>query len=278
MKKINTQQIEEIAYSLIVKACQNITEPCKRALELALERETSLNSRFCLEKLLENAKIAKEQRMPVCQDTGMAVFHVKMGHQVIVDGLIQTALDNAVKRAYTENYFRKSVCDPLTRQNTQFNTPAMLTLEQTLGEEFTITFMPKGFGSENMSRLFMLKPAQGIDGVISAVLTAVKDADSRPCPPIYVGVGIGGTFDKCALLAKKALMRPVGENHPRKDVKEIEERLLELINQTEIGVQGLGGNNTALGVAVEVAPTHLAGLPVAVNIQCNCVRGESASL
>ena len=223
--------------------------------------------------MIENSEVAVRENMPVCQDTGVAVVMLEIGQGVFLEGKpLKKAIDDGVRRAYADGYFRKSVCDPVTRNNTGDNTPAFIHTEITEGENINITFMPKGFGSENMSRLYMLKPAQGVDGIIDAIAETVRLAGSRPCPPVYVGVGIGGTFDGCAYLAKKALTRNVGESNPRAEIAEIEKKALERINSLNIGCQGFHGKITALGVSCEYAPTHIAGLPVAVNIQCHCVR------
>ena len=261
MRKINTSLIEQKIYGLALKAGVNLTPTCKDALEKARDGE--------------NEKIARRENMPVCQDTGMAVVLIELGQQVYLEGdTLSEAVNRGVKRAYADGYFRKSVCDPLTRKNTGDNTPAVIHTEICAGDEIKITFMPKGFGSENMSRLYMLKPAQGVEGIIGAVVETVKLAGSRPCPPVYVGVGIGGSFDTCALLAKKALTRDIGTNNARKDIAEIENEALRRINALGTGCQGFGGSTTALGVSCEWAPTHIAGLPVAINIQCHCVRCE----
>lgn len=203
----------------------------------------------------------------------MAVVLMEIGQEVFLEGkLLSDAVNDGVRNAYKDGYFRKSVCDPITRKNTSDNTPAVIHTEIVEGDKISITFMPKGFGSENMSRLYMLKPAQGIEGIINAVVETVALAGSRPCPPVYVGVGIGGTFDTCAFLAKKALTREIGSNNPNKDIAQIEREALKRINDLNIGCQGFHGDTTALGVSCEYAPTHIAGLPVAVNIQCHCVR------
>ena len=217
--------------------------------------------------------------MAVCQDTGYAVILAELGQDVHIEGkLFSDAVNEGVRRAYEDFCFRKSVCDPITRVNTADNTPAALHTEIVKGDKLKLTFLPKGFGSENMSRLYMLTPAKGVDGIVESIVETVKLAGSKPCPPVYVGVGIGGTFDTCAFLAKKALTRDPGTSNPRADVAEIERRALEKINALGIGAQGFGGKVTALGVSCELAPTHIAGLPVAVNIQCHCVRCERTIL
>lgn len=273
MRKINTEKIEDAVYRMALHAGVNLTPACKRAMNEAKEKETNPAAKFALETLIENAKAANELSMPVCQDTGMAVVIIEIGQEVFLEGkLLEKAVEGGVRRAYADGYFRKSVCDPITRKNTGDNTPAVIHTDIVAGDKIKITFMPKGFGSENMSRLFMLKPAQGVEGAIDAIVETVKLAGSRPCPPVYVGVGIGGTFDTCAFLAKKALTREVGVPNENPTVAEIEKIALHRINNLGIGCQGFHGKTTALGVACETAPTHIAGLPVAVNIQCHCVR------
>ncbi len=274
MRKINTAIIEEKIYDLAMKSGVNLTPSCKAALKEACENESGA-AKFALSTLLENSRIAVEENMPVCQDTGLAVVMLEIGQQVFLEGKpIGQAVNEGVRRAYRDGYFRKSVCDPITRENTGDNTPAVLHTEIVEGDKIAITFLPKGFGSENMSKMYMLKPSQGVDGIVEAIIETVRCAGSRPCPPVYVGVGIGGSFDYCAYLAKRALTREVGAHNPRKEIADIEKRALDGINKLEIGCQGFGGNTTALGVSCEYAPTHIAGLPVAVNIQCHCVRCE----
>lgn len=278
MRTVSTTEIEKCVYRLARKAGLTLTGVCRKALECAENIEQGA-AKFALHTVLENERCAQKEQMPVCQDTGMAVVFIELGQEVCLTGKpLQVAVDNGVRYAYADGNFRKSICDPLTRVNTGDNTPAHLHTEIVQGDKIKITFLPKGFGSENMSRLYMLTPAEGQSGIIDAIVNTVKEAGSRPCPPVYVGVGIGGTFDSCALFAKKALMREVGSEHPREDVAEIERVALERINALGIGAQGFGGKVTALGVSCEVAPTHIAGLPVAVNIQCHCVRCETEVL
>lgn len=279
MRIINTKEIENCVYRLALKAGVELTPSCKRALSLARKKETSAACQFALDTLTKNASVAVEEKMPVCQDTGMAVVLLEIGQQVFLEGAPLTdAVNEGVRRAYKDGYFRKSICDPLTRVNTADNTPAVTHIEIVAGDKIKITFLPKGFGSENMSRLYMLTPAKGVNGVIDSIVETVKTAGSRPCPPVYVGVGIGGNFDTCAFLSKKALTREIGSHNAREDVKEIEEEALKRINALHIGCQGFGGDVSALGVSCEIAPTHIAGLPVAVNIQCHCVRCEKEVL
>ncbi len=278
MRTINTEEISACVCRLALKAGRTLTQSCRAALSRAREEETGA-AKFALSALLENAVCAEREKMPVCQDTGMAVVLLEIGQGVLLEGApLSRAVDDGVRRAYSEGYFRKSICDPLTRQNTGDNTPAHLHTDIVAGDQIAVTFLPKGFGSENMSALKMLTPAEGVDGIVRFIVETVKTAGSRPCPPVYVGVGIGGCFDSCALLAKKALLRDVGSRNPRADVAAIEEKALKEINLLNIGAQGFGGKVTALGVSCEIAPTHIAGLPVAVNMQCHCIRCEKETL
>lgn len=280
MRIIKSEKIEQAVYELAKNACLRLTPSCARALRdaAAAEKQGSAAA-FALDTVLQNADTAACEQMAVCQDTGYAVILAELGQEVHIEGeLLSKAVDRGVRRAYEDFCFRKSICDPITRVNTADNTPAALHTEIVAGDKLSLTFLPKGFGSENMSRLYMLTPAKGVDGIVESIVETVRLAGSKPCPPVYVGVGIGGTFDTCAFLAKKALTREIGSRNPRADVAEIERRALEKINALGIGAQGFGGNVTALGVSCELAPTHIAGLPVAVNIQCHCVRCESVIL
>ncbi len=273
MRTVDTKTIEDTVYKMALKAGVSLTPACVCALEAARDGETSPACKFALDTVLKNKDVAAGSDMPVCQDTGLSVVMMEIGQNVHFTGrLLSEAVDEGVRRAYRDGYFRKSVCDPLTRVNTADNTPAILHTEIVDGDKIKITYLPKGFGSENMSRLYMLTPSKGKEGVIDAVVETVRLAGSRPCPPVFVGVGIGGSFDKCAYLAKKALTREVGVFSGRADVAEIEKTCLDRINALGIGAQGFQGSVTALGVACEVAPTHIAGLPVAVNIQCHAIR------
>lgn len=275
MRIVNTKEISDTVYKMALHAGVNLTPSCMKALNEARETEDGAATKFALETLLQNAGVAAEKSMPVCQDTGMAVVILEIGQEVFLEGgLLRDAVNDGVRRAYKDGYFRKSVCNPITRVNTGDNTPAVIHTEIVAGDKIKITYLPKGFGSENMSRLYMLKPAQGVEGIISAIVETVKLAGSRPCPPVYVGVGIGGSFDTCAYLAKKAITREVGTKNPDAEVAKIEAEALKRINALGIGCQGFHGRTTALGVSCEWAPTHIAGLPVAVNIQCHCVRCE----
>ena len=278
MRRINTSLIEQKIYEMALKAGISITPSCKAALDCALSKESGA-CEFALKTIIDNSEIAVREKMPVCQDTGMAVVLLEIGQEIYLEGdSLNKAINRAVARAYADGYFRMSVCDPITRKNTGDNTPAAIHSEIVEGDKINITFMPKGFGSENMSMLYMLKPAQGIEGILDSIVETVKLAGSRPCPPVYVGVGIGGSFDTCAYLAKKALTRDIGNNNERKEIAEIEKEALRRINELNIGCQGFHGKTTALGVSCEWAPTHIAGLPVAVNIQCHCVRCEKVTV
>lgn len=274
MRTIDVTQITETIKELCIEANHFLSEDMKEALKNAKENEESALGRQILEQLQENLCIASEDMIPICQDTGMAVIFMEIGQDVhFTGGKLEDAINEGVRRGYVEGFLRKSVvADPLIRENTKDNTPAIIHYEMTEGEQVKITVAPKGFGSENMSRVFMLKPADGIEGVKEAILTAVKDAGPNACPPMVVGVGIGGTFEKCALLAKKALTRPVNEHSSIPYVKEMEEELLQKINNSGIGPGGLGGRTTAFAVNINTYPTHIAGLPVAVNICCHVNR------
>ena len=279
MRKVNCKLIEECVYKLALKACVSITPNCKNALENALKNETGKQCEFALETLIQNNEIAKKMNIPVCQDTGVATVFLEIGQNVFLEGKnLADAVNDGVKRAYRDGLFRNSVCDPITRVNTGNNTPAVIHSEIVAGEKIGITFMPKGFGSENMSKIYMLKPSQGTCGIIDAIVETVKIAGSRPCPPVYLGVGIGGTFEYCAYLAKKALTREIDSRNERSEIAEIERQALKKINELKIGCQGFHGETTALGVSCEYAPTHIAGLPVAINVQCHCVRCEKAEI
>ena len=275
MRKINCKAIEECVYNLALKACVSLTPSCREALKCAYKEENEKACSFALKTILDNCQTAEKLKLPVCQDTGMAIVMLEVGQEVFIEGgSLSTAVNEGVRRAYADGYFRKSICDPITRKNTSDNTPAAIHTEIVDGNQIKITFLPKGFGSENMSKIYMLTPSQGIDGIIEAIVDTVKLAGSRPCPPVYVGVGIGGSFDTCAYLAKKALTRDIGLNNERDDIASIENEALKRINELNIGCQGFHGNVTALGVSCEWTHTHIAGLPVAVNIQCHCIRCE----
>ena len=274
MRTIEVGQITEIIKEMCIEANHFLSDDMKDALNHAQQTEESSLGRQILGQLKENLTIAGDDMIPICQDTGMAVIFMEIGQDVhFTGGILEDAINEGVRRGYVDGFLRKSVVsDPLIRENTKDNTPAIIHYEMVPGEQVKITVAPKGFGSENMSRVFMLKPADGIEGVKEAVLTAVKDAGPNACPPMVVGVGIGGTFEKCALMAKKALTRPVNEHSSIPYIKEMEEELLEKINNSGIGPGGLGGRTTAFAVNINTYPTHIAGLPVAVNICCHVNR------
>ena len=271
MREIAAETITEAIRDMCIEANYGLAPDMRKVFEKAVEEEESPLGRQVLGQLKENLKIAGEDKIPICQDTGMAVVFMKIGQDVHIEGEnLEDAINEGVRRGYVDGYLRKSVVsDPIIRENTKDNTPAVIHYSIVPGENIKITLAPKGFGSENMSRVFMLKPADGIEGVKDAVITAVKDAGPNACPPMVVGVGIGGTFEKCAILAKKALARPADSSSHIPYVKDMEEELLEKINKLGIGPGGLGGTQTALAVNVETYPTHIAGLPVAVNICCH---------
>lgn len=274
MRTLNVSEIVRNIKEMCIEANHFLSEDMKCAMKCAVDQENSPLGRQILNQLQENLVIAGQEMIPICQDTGMAVVFLEIGQEVHFEGgLLEEAVHEGVRQGYTEGYLRKSVVkDPLIRENTRDNTPAVIHYEIVPGDQVRITVAPKGFGSENMSRIFMLKPADGIEGVKEAVLTAVREAGPNACPPMVVGVGIGGTFEKCAVLAKKALTRPLDQRSDIPYVRELEEELLEKINLSGIGPGGLGGSTTALAVNIDTYPTHIAGLPVAVNICCHVNR------
>lgn len=274
MREISVAKITDAVERMCIKVCHELSDDMKECLNRAYDDETSDIGKKILGQLKENLDIAKEEMIPICQDTGMAVIFLKVGQDVhFTGGDISDAVNEGVRRGYTNGFLRKSVvADPIERINTKDNTPAVIHFEMVPGDKVNITLAPKGFGSENMSRVFMLKPADGIEGVKDAILTAVKDAGPNACPPMVVGVGIGGTFEKCALMAKEALTRPAGSHSDIGYVKELEEEMLQKINELGIGPAGLGGRTTAFAVNINTYPTHIAGLPVAVNICCHVNR------
>lgn len=280
MREIQASAVTEAVRDMCIEANHSLAPDMREAFSLAAEGEESPLGCQVLSQLEENFKIAEEDRIPICQDTGMAVVFIKIGQEVhITGGSLTEAVHEGVRRGYTEGYLRKSVVgDPILRANTRDNTPAVIHYDITEGEELHITVAPKGFGSENMSRVFMLKPADGLEGVKEAILTAVKDAGPNACPPMVVGVGIGGTFEKCAQMAKEALTRDLRQSSSVPWVKDLEEEMLARINGLGIGPGGLGGTVTAFGVNINTYPTHIAGLPVAVNICCHVNRHAHRSL
>ena len=274
VRTIQTEEVTKNIKEMCIQANHYLSEDMDRAMKRAVETEESELGKKILNQLQDNLKIADEEMIPICQDTGMAVIFLEVGQDVHFEGMaIEDAVNEGVRQGYTEGFLRKSVVkDPLIRENTKDNTPAIIHYSIVPGDKVKITMAPKGFGSENMSCIFMLKPADGIEGVKNAILTAVADAGPNACPPMVVGVGIGGTFEKCALLAKKALTRNVEEHSDIPYVKELEEEMLNKINQLGIGPGGLGGTTTALAVNINTYPTHIAGLPVAINICCHVNR------
>lgn len=274
MKVISSQLITETVKEMCISANCRLNDDVRRALQKGSAEDKSDIARGVLQNLLNNADIADKKEVPICQDTGMAVFFIEIGNEVFVEGdTVTEAVNKGVAKGYTEGYLRKSVvCDPLNRINTKDNTPAVIYYDFVKGDKIKITFAPKGFGSENKGGLKMLNPSDGLDGVVDFVIETVRKADANPCPPMVIGVGIGGTMDKACMIAKKALTRDVDSKNPDPFYAELEDRLLEKINLLGIGPAGLGGTTTALGVNIEVFPTHIAGLPVAVNINCHAAR------
>ena len=279
MKEITAEAITDTVEKLCIDACYNLGDDVKDLLRQAQEKEESPFGISILDQLLQNIDTSKAEHLPICQDTGMTVVFLEIGQDVhITGGSLQGAVNKGVRRGYQKGYLRKSVLTPLKRENTGDNTPAVLHTEIMEGDRMKIIVAPKGFGSENMSRVGMLKPSDGIDGVKQFVLETVIRAGANPCPPILLGVGIGGTMEKAAYLAKKALLRKAGEASPDPELAALERELLVAINKTGIGPQGLGGRTTALAVHIDTFPTHLAGLPVAVNVQCHAARHAEAIL
>ena len=274
IREINTAEIISTVKEMCIEANHFLSEDMDSALKKATAEEKSELGQKILNQLQDNLKIAGEEMIPICQDTGMAVFFVEVGQDVhFVGQPIEDAINEGVRQGYVDGFLRKSVVgDPILRENTKDNTPAVIHYSIVPGDKVKLTFAPKGFGSENMSRVFMLKPADGIEGVKEAILTAVRDAGPNACPPMVVGVGVGGTFEKCAVMAKKALTRPAGEHSPIEYVAEMEKEMLDRINKLGIGPGGLGGSTTALSVNINTYQTHIAGLPVAINICCHVNR------
>ena len=279
MRTISAQQITDTVARLCIEANTRLPRDVQEALDKARAEEPWPLAKNTLDLLWSNLAAAKEEDLPICQDTGMACVFVELGTDVHIDGSFEAAIHEGVRRGYTDGYLRKSiVADPLRRGNTGDNTPAAITVHLVDGDGCTITVAPKGFGSENMSRIQMLKPADGVEGFKKFVIETVKLAGSNPCPPVVIGVGIGGDFEKCALLAKEALCRPLSRRNPNPDYAALEQELLEKINALDIGPQGFGGQTTALGVNIETYATHIAGLPVAVNVGCHVTRHATKEL
>ncbi len=280
MREIHISEIISTVRDLCIESNYYLSSDVKEALCNAKENETWPLAENVLDQIILNSNIAKEEDMPICQDTGMACVFVEVGQEVhIVGGLLQDAINEGVRRGYEEGFLRKSVVkDPINRVNTKDNTPAIIYYDIVPGDKIKITVAPKGFGSENMSRIKMLKPSDGLQGVKDFIIETVKLAGPNPCPPIVIGIGIGGTFDKAAYLAKKALIRPLNKRNDEKFYSDLEEELLETINKLGIGPQGFGGKTTALGLNIETYPTHIAGLPVAVNINCHATRHKEREI
>ena len=280
MKEINVSKITEVVKNMCIDANYYLTHDVKEKIESAYKQERWPMAKEILEKILTNIDIEKKEEMPICQDTGMACVFVEIGQDVhIIGGNLKDAINEGIRQGYNEGFLRKSVVkDPLDRINTMDNTPAIIYYDIVEGDKLKIKVAPKGFGSENMSQLKMLKPADGLEGIKDFVLKVVKEAGPNPCPPIVVGIGIGGTFDKAANLAKKALVRPLNEKNNNEFYANLEKELLKEVNELGIGPQGFGGKTTALAVNIETYPTHIAGLPVAVNINCHVTRHAEIEL
>lgn len=280
MREIKAEQITEAVKNMVIDANFNLPEDIKGALINAKNSEKWILASDTLGRIIKNADLAKEESLPMCQDTGMVVVFLEIGQDVHVSGsYIEDAVNEGIRRGYEEGYLRKSVvADPLNRVNTKDNTPAVINVKIVPGSSLRIIVAPKGFGSENMSQMKMLKPSDGYEGVVDFILKVAKEAGPNACPPLVVGVGIGGTFDKAAAIAKRALMRPLDEHNPNEFYANMEKELLEKINKLGIGPQGYGGKTTAIGVAIEYYPTHIAGLPVAVNINCHATRHKEVIL
>lgn len=273
MRKLNVELIEEAVYKMFRSCCVVPDKKLSGKLKCAIDDESSEIAKSILKQLEKNIEIAEKNNVPLCQDTGMAVVFIEIGQQVYLEGeYLNDVINRAVRRAYEDGYFRKSVLSPIKRVNTNDNTPAVIHTSIVKGDKVTINVAPKGFGSENMSRIKMITPAEGLEGIHQFVLDTVKNAGGNPCPPITLGIGIGGTFELAALNAKRSLTRPLGEPSEDEEIAKLEKRFLEDINKLGIGPMGMGGDTTALAVHIISAPTHLAGLPCAINVQCHSVR------
>jgi fumarate hydratase subunit alpha len=277
VREINTREITDAVKRLSVEANEQLGEDVLLGFQKALKNEVSPVGKEILEQLIENARLAREEHVPICQDTGLAVIFLEVGQEVhLVGGDLKEAVNQGVREGYGEGYLRKSSCHPFTRANTGDNTPAVIYIDIVPGDQVKVMVVPKGGGSENMSRLFMLPPSAGLAGIKERVLETVKEAGPNPCPPTIIGVGIGGTFEQAALQAKKSLLRPLGTPNPDPELDDLEKELLAEINKLGIGPQGLGGRTTSLGVHVRLLPCHIASLPVAVNVQCHASRHKEA--
>lgn len=279
MREIHVDEIRDNVAQICIDAAYNLNEDVLTAFDRAIETETAPAAREIIELLKQNARIARDEHIPICQDTGIAIFFVEIGQDLrIKNGFIVDAINEGVRKGYKEGYLRKSVVDPITRKNTGDNTPAIVYTELVPGDKLKISFMPKGAGSENMSMIRMLRPTEGVEGIRNFVLECVQKAGANPCPPVVIGVGVGGSFEKAALLAKKALLRPVGSPNPKLELASLEETLIKAVNKTGIGPEGFGGKVTAMAVHVESFPCHIASLPVAVNINCHAARHKTIIL
>ena len=276
-KRITRQDIIDCVSRLVVKAARELPVDVLVALEKAMAREVSSSAQRVLDILIENARLAKEQEIPICQDTGIDCVFVELGLDVAIDFDLEQAINEGIRKGTSIGLLRASVADPITRVNTGDNTPGVIHVEINTGKGLTITVLPKGCGSENMSALFMLPPSAGVEGIVERIVERVQEAGANPCPPGIIGVGIGGTMEEAALMAKKALLRPIGRHNPREDVRRIEVELLQRINSLGLGPLGLGGRTTALWVSAEVRPCHIASLPVAMNYQCHAARRAKAT-
>ena len=279
MRIINSSEITNIVKDMCIEANIYLGNDVKNAIRAYEKEEESILGKNILNILMKNCEIAEEKQIPICQDTGMAVFFVSIGQDVHIEGMnITDAINEGVRQGYLEGYLRKSIVYPIDRINTKDNTPAIIHYDIVEGDSITIEFAPKGFGSENMSKLKMLKPSDGVNGIKEFIIETVKEAGPNPCPPIVVGVGIGGTVEKCAQIAKKSLLRELGNHNEDETIKQLEIDILKDINNLGIGPQGLGGNTTALAVNIEAFPTHIAGLPVVVNINCHASRHKKVKI
>jgi fumarate hydratase subunit alpha len=277
IREISSKKIIEVVRDLCIDANYNLGDDVLRAFDKAIEAEESATGIEVLKELKENARIAREEKAPICQDCGLAVVFIDIGQDVhITGGDLKEAINEGVRQGYEDGYLRKSACHPLTRKNTGDNTPAIIHIQIVPGDKIKIVFAPKGGGAENMSRVTMLTPAVGIEGVKDFVVNRVKESGSNPCPPTVIGVGVGGTFERSAILAKKAILRDIGNRNPDPELATIEEEILTRINRLGIGPMGYGGNTTSLDVFLEIEPCHIASLPVAVNIQCHAGRHKEA--
>jgi fumarate hydratase subunit alpha len=277
MREVHVNQITKVIRDLFIDANYNLGADVLAAFDRGIAHDESPVAKEVLKELKENARIAREEHSPICQDTGLAVLFIDLGQDVhIVGGDFKEAVNEGVRQGYQEGYLRKSACDPFSRKNTKDNTPAVIHLDIVPGDKMKITAVPKGGGAENMSRVHMMAPSAGIEGIKDFIVNRMKESGSNPCPPTVVGVGIGGTFERSALLAKKALLRNIGERNPDPELAKLEVEVLERINKLGIGPMGYGGNTTSLDVFFEVEPCHIASLPLAVNVQCHASRHKEA--